>query len=262
MAHYQVILAYDGTDFQGFQRQKSARSVQGEVESALHHLNWNASAIASAGRTDTGAHASGQVIAFELDWPHSEYELGRALNATLPQDVAVRSVKLAPDGFHPRYSATARTYQYHVYCQVDRDPLLERFAWRVWPQAGLELLQDAAQTLVGRHDFSAFGRPPHTGGSTWRVVYTACWQPEDGGLRFEVTANAFLYHMVRRMVYLQVLVGQNQLGLADLAALVQGGAAVEKQTPGIAPAHGLVLVDVQYGEKREPKQAVIRSPEG
>ena len=253
MAHYQIILAYDGTTFQGYQRQKSVRTVQGEVEAALRHLNWTASAITSAGRTDTGAHASGQVIAFELDWSHSENELGRALNAILPEDVAVRSVKLAAAGFHPRYSATARTYQYHIYCQVDRHPLLERYAWRVWPEANLDLLQSAARMLVGKHDFSAFGKPPHAGGSTWRVVYGACWQPEAEGLRFEVSANAFLYHMVRRMVYLQVLVAQNQLSLDGLAALVQGGSAAHSQTPGIAPAHGLVLVDVLYGEKRELK---------
>ncbi len=253
MAHYQIILAYDGTAFQGFQRQREARSVQGEVEAALRRLNWTDAAVTSAGRTDTGVHASGQVIAFDLDWSHSDEELGRALNAILPVDVAVRSVKLAAPGFHPRYSATARTYQYHIYCQVDRNPLLERYAWRVWPEANLDLLQAAAQTLVGRHDFGAFGRPPHAGGSTWRVVYTTCWQLEASGLRFEVSANAFLYHMVRRMVYLQVLAAQSQISLGDLDALVQTGGMAQTQTPGIAPAHGLVLVDVQYGEKRELK---------
>ena len=249
MAHYRIILMYDGTAFKGYQRQKGARTVQGEVEAALTRLKWLGTAITSAGRTDTGVHASGQVIAFDLDWPHSETELGRALNALLPADVAVRSVKLAEAGFHPRYDATARTYQYHIYCQMDRHPLKERFAWRVWPEVDPELLQQAAQVLVGSHDFAAFGNPPRPGGSTIRFVYQACWQPEAGGLLFEVTANAFLYHMVRRMVYLQVLVGQNHLGLQELAELLQGKGAFQPQTPGLAPAHGLVLADVKYDAK-------------
>ena len=253
MAHYQIILAYDGTAFQGYQRQKSVRTVQGEVEAALRRLNWAGAAVTCAGRTDTGAHALGQVIACDLDWPHSENELGRALNALLPVDVAVRSVKLAEPGFHPRYSAKARTYQYHIYCQVDRNPLRERYAWRVWPEVELQLLQQAAQALVGNHDFAAFGKPPRPGGSTRRTVDAACWQPEAEGLQFEVTANAFLYHMVRRMVFLQVLVGQNHLSLHELAGLVQAEGAAQMQTPGIAPAHGLVLAEVKYGEQEDLK---------
>lgn len=229
--------------------------MQGEVESALRRLSWTGAAIASAGRTDTGAHASGQVIACELDWSHPEDELGRALNAILPADVAIRSVKLAAPGFHPRYSATARTYHYHLYCGVDRDPLRERYAWRVWPEVKLDLLQGAADLLVGQHDFAPFGRPPHAGGSTGRMVYRACWQPEDGGLRFEVSANAFLYHMVRRMVFLLALVGQGQLPFADLAALVQGEQVAQAAPPGIAPAHGLVLVEVQYAGRRATRDS-------
>lgn len=249
MAHYQIILMYDGTAFQGYQRQNDARTVQGDVEAALTRLKWLGTAITSAGRTDTGVHASGQVIAFDLDWSHSETELGRALNALLPADVAVRSVKLAEEGFHPRFDATARTYQYHIYCQMDRNPLKDRYAWRVWPEVDPDLLQQAAQVLVGSHDFAAFGKPPRPGGSTIRRVNQACWQPEAGGLQFEVTANAFLYHMVRRMVFLQVLVGQNHLGLQGLADLLQGKGTVQPQTPGLAPAHGLVLAEVRYDVK-------------
>jgi len=253
MAHYQVILAYDGTAFLGYQRQKGARTVQGEVEKALARLNWQGSAILSAGRTDTGVHASGQVIAFELDWSHSAEELGRALNALLPVDVAARSVKETAPGFHPRYQARSRTYQYHIYCQQDRHPLKERFAWRVWPDVDLAKLQQAACLLVGSHDFAAFGNPPRPGGSTLRVVHQACWQAEAGGLQFEVSANAFLYHMVRRMVFVQVLVGQNRLSLPDLAEMLQGESTTQPQTPGLAPAHGLVLVDVSYEERPEIK---------
>ncbi len=246
MALYQIILAYDGTAFQGFQRQKGARTVQGEMETALAFLGWKSGKLVSAGRTDTGVHAAGQVAAFELDWAHSPEELARALNALLPQDVAVMSVKLAAPGFHPRYSATSRTYNYHIYCQPDRHPLKDRFAWRVWPEVDPNILGKAAELLVGSHDFAAFGNPPRPGGNTVRSVYRACWKPDEGGWLFEVEANAFLYHMVRRMVFLQVLVGQGKISLDDLSDLVKGLTAVGLRLPGLAPAHGLVLVEVKY----------------
>lgn len=246
MALYQVILAYDGTAFRGFQRQKGARTVQGELETALTRLNWVGSKVLSAGRTDTGVHAAGQVVAFELDWAHSTEELGRALNALLPEDVAVRSVKVAVPGFHPRYDAISRTYAYHIYCQPDRHPLKDHFAWRVWPEVEPDVLRQAAALLIGTHDFAAFGNPPRPKGSTVRTVHQACWKQEEGGLLFEVTANAFLYHMVRRMVYLQGLAGQGRLSLPDLSELLQGPTPVGLQLPGLAPAHGLVLVEVKY----------------
>src|SRR5512146_2263179 len=101
MERYKVILAYDGTDFFGFQRQGETRTVQLEVEAALRKLNWQGSTILSAGRTDSGVHATGHVIAFDLEWKHGLERLGRALNASLPKDVVVRAIEVAPADFHP-----------------------------------------------------------------------------------------------------------------------------------------------------------------
>lgn len=243
MARYQVILAYDGTDFQGFQRQAKTRTVQGVVEAALASLGWQGHAILFAGRTDTGVHGEGQTIAFELEWPHSPETLGRALNAHLPVDVAVRSVREAAPEFHPRFDARGRTYHYTIYCEPTRDPLRDRFAWRVWPAADLALLQQAARLLPGVHDFAAFGTPPRVGGHTIREIYRTSWEPQAGGLLFEVSANAFLYHMVRRMVYLQIQIAQRRLELEHLAQAVN---AAQPQPPGLAPAQGLVLKQVLY----------------
>jgi len=248
MAHYQVILAYDGTDFEGFQRQGSARTVQLVVENALRCLNWQGQTILASGRTDTGVHAAGQVVAFELDWEHTTEQLGRALNANLPHDVSVKSVETSDADFHPRYSARARTYQYHIFCQPERHPLYDRFAWRVWPPVELQKLHSAANLLAGTHDFAAFGTPPKSGGCTERTVFQARWEPQASGLLFEVTANAFLYHMVRRMVYLQVQVGQNRLELERLEKAVL---EAQPQTPGLAPSCGLVLWKVWYVDWQE-----------
>src|SRR5512142_2393325 len=123
MERYKVILAYDGTHFFGFQRQGETRTVQLEVEAALRRLNWQGKTILSAGRTDSGVHATGHVIAFDLQWAHSLQQLGRALNANLPEDVAVKAVELAAADFHPRYDARSRCYRYQVLFAPARDPL-------------------------------------------------------------------------------------------------------------------------------------------
>ena len=247
MERYKVTLAYDGTQFYGFQRQGKARTVQLEVESALRKLSWQGRTILSAGRTDRGVHAAGQVIAFDLEWAHSPQDLGRALNANLPEDVAVRAVEIAGPDFHPRYDAISRCYHYHLWFAPERDPLRNRYAWQVWPACDPQDLQAAARLLAGTHDFAAFGAPMRAGGSTIRTVFQASWRAEgeDGAWSFQVTANAFLYHMVRRMVFVQVLVGQQRLSLEDLRQAVEQASSL---SPGLAPPEGLVLKAVQYAD--------------
>ena len=164
MARYQIILAYDGTDFLGSQRQAGSRTVQSELEKALRKLGWDGQTVYLAGRTDTGTHASGQVAAFDLDWGHGLEKLQDALNAHLPRDMAVREVKAAADDFHPRFDATSRRYRYRLFCASVRDPLRERYAWRVWP--AVADLSPLADIWLGKHDFAAFGTPPRAGGST------------------------------------------------------------------------------------------------
>lgn len=244
MERYKVTLAYDGTHFFGFQRQGSERTVQLEVETALRQLNWQGRAILSSGRTDSGVHAIGQVVAFDLEWAHGLEALGHALNANLPEDVAVKAIEVAPAGFHPRYDATSRCYRYQVLFAPERDPLQDRYAWRVWPPCEITSLQAAARLLLGAHDFAAFGTPPRPGGSTLRTVFQADWQMKEEGLaRFEVTANAFLYHMVRRMVFLQVLAGWQRI---DLSALQKAVETAVPLAPGLAPPQGLFLKEVFY----------------
>jgi len=245
MEHYQVIIAYDGTDFQGFQRLGRKRTVQAEIEAALRHLNWQGDAVFYAGRTDAGVHASGQVIAFDLEWDHTPEKLVRALNTLLPGDVAAREAQVAPAGFHPRYDAVARSYRYHLYCQSTPDPLRERFAWRVRAELDGSLLIQAAAQLIGTHDFAAFGSPVKPGGSTIRTIYRSEWQRQADNWCYVVTANAFLYHMVRRLVYLQVLVGQERLSLDAFSSALQSPRPL---TPGLAKPNGLVLENVQYSE--------------
>jgi tRNA pseudouridine38-40 synthase len=251
MARYQVILAYDGTDFSGYQRQAKGRTIQGAVEDALRRLGWPGRAILSAGRTDTGVHATGQVIAFDLDWAHTPQALMRAVNAHLPQDIAFLEIAEAPGGFHPRYGAVSRRYMYRIYPNAVRHPLRQRYAWRIWPPVDLERLEQSARALEGRHDFSAFGHPLRPNGSTVRTVYSARWRPDEPFLDFEIVADAFLYHMVRRMVYLQVEIGQGREPVQVVQRYLEGQMAGPVQ--GLAPAHGLALAEVRYPSSEASK---------
>ena len=244
MARYQVILAYDGTDFRGFQRQKNARTVQGTVEAALRELGWESRVLLSAGRTDTGVHAQGQSIAFDLDWRHTPQELLRALNANLPLDIAARSIHLVPDSFHPRFAALARCYRYQLFCDDTREPLMERLAWRVWPPVSYAQLVETAAYLVGTHDFSAFGTPLKAGGSTVRTIFKAGWQQQDKAYTFEIAGNAFLYRMVRRLVAYQVESSQGKSEPVSIRNYLDR--ADGKPMQGLAPAQGLTLVEVIY----------------
>ena len=248
MARYQIILAYDGTCFAGFQRQvhkgQPVRTVQGELENALRRLGWQGKAILASGRTDSGVHASGQVIAFDLDWNHSPKDLQAALNANLPADLSARAVSAAEPGFHPRYDAKSRRYRYRIYCQAARDPLRDRYSWQVWPELDLSELNAAAEAFIGLHDFAAFGVPPRKHGTTIRQVYQSEWVADRGELIFEITANAFLFRMVRRVVYAQVGVCRKQLTLAEILDKLAGRSS--EMVQGIAPACGLELVEVRY----------------
>jgi tRNA pseudouridine38-40 synthase len=248
MAHYQVILAYDGTGFFGFQRQASGqkeRTVQAVVETALRDLGWQNRTILAAGRTDTGVHATGQVIAFHLEWAHSTDALRSAINARLPEDVAVQSVAQAADDFHPRYAALTRSYRYRLYCQPVRNPLRERYAWRVWPPLDLDRVRGASGYLHGTHDFAAFGAPPRAGGSTIRSVTRAEWIAVSADeLVFEISANAFLFRMVRRLTGFQVAIGQGLIEPQAMQACLQDSSNGLVQQ--LAPPQGLTLVEVIY----------------
>ncbi|MGC1377929.1 MAG: tRNA pseudouridine(38-40) synthase TruA [Anaerolineales bacterium] len=258
MARYQIVLAYDGTRFFGSQRQAKpeastigagsraakSRTVQGELERALTRLGWQGKSVLLAGRTDSGVHASGQVASFDHEWNHPLEELVSALNANLPTDVAVSAAKIVPDEFHPRFDATSRRYCYRLFCQKRRDPLRERYAWRVWPALDEDALHNAARLFLGMHDFAAFGSPPRPESSTVRTVMKSEWQLQGDGWTFEVQADGFLYRMVRKLVHVQVAVGQGRLSAQVIADALEGR---PRGVPGgLAPANGLTLVEVTY----------------
>lgn len=243
LAHYKARLLYNGSAFAGFQRQLKRRTVQGEFEKGLRQLGWTGQSILAAGRTDAGVHARGQVISFDLDWDHTMEDLANAINYYTPQDMAVESVAEVSEDFHPRYDAKSRHYRYHLICQPFRDPLREGWAWRVWPPPNLDRMNTAAKALLGSHDFIAFGSATSDSGVTVRDVFSAAWKQADDTFQFDIVANAFLYHMVRRITLVLVTVGQGEAPEQMIADAVRTG---ELSLTGLAPAAGLVLEEVLY----------------
>jgi tRNA pseudouridine38-40 synthase len=241
---FRVQLAYDGTDFSGSQYQPELRTVQGELESALAKIGWQGKRVLFAGRTDAGVHAAGQVIAFDLEWDHTEEKLGRALNAVLPADIAAARIQRTRSDFHPRYDALSRRYSYRILNIPVRDPLQERYCWRIWPELDLRLMKKESRVLVGSHDFGALGTPHKPGGSTIREIKRARWKKNKHDLVFEIVGNAFLYHMVRRIVMALVKIGKHQEPAGGIKAYLDDPTGPSAQ--GLAPAQGLSLVEVEY----------------
>lgn len=247
MARYLLILAYDGARLEGSQRQADKRTAQGELEKALRTIGWTGRAVLIAGRTDSGVHAEGQSVALDLEWTHGPDRLRAALNAALPPDLAVRVVREAKSDFHPRFDAISRCYRYRLFCDPVRDPVRERYSWRVWPAVDGRILQSVSHHLQGTCDFAAFGSPMSRGGSTIRTVSLSEWTMAGGEWQYLVRADAFLYRMVRRLVFVQVAVAQGRLSVEQVRQ------ALETQTrlpAGLAPAHGLSLVEVAYNDQQ------------
>ncbi len=247
MAPYKSILAYDGTAYKGFQRQrKGVPTVQRAVEGALRQIGWQGDSLLAAGRTDAGVHARGQVISFSMAWGHSEADLTAALNANLPQDVAVQSTQQMDEGFHPRFSAHRRHYSYRMILAEVPDPLRERYAWRRWPGPDVGLMNEIGRRIEGTFDFGAFGPAPIEGGHTVRQVFRARWSGEADELRFDIEADAFLQHMVRRLVAAFVRCGEER---EPPEAIVGRLDRPEQRWEGrLAPARGLCLETVSYNE--------------
>lgn len=246
---YRATMAYDGTGYQGFQRQAGdTPTIQAVVEQAIASISGQRVTISGAGRTDTGVHATGQVIAFDVEWSHADDALLRAINRNLPQDIALLDIRQQPD-FHPRYDAFSRLYRYRILVASERQPLLRDRVWQVWKPLDGDLMKQAASLFIGEKDFGALGRPT-TGDITIRTVYRSeleSQQNEFGMLwTYTVEANGFLQHMVRRMVAMLVQVGQKRMPLERFEFLLNRAQLVEAMA--IAPPQGLTLEVVRYNE--------------
>ena len=240
-------IEYDGTAYNGWQRQDNGDGVQERVEKALSVVANEKIAVTCAGRTDTGVHASDQVAHFDTSSERSDRSWLLGANSNLPDDIAVTWARSVDDGFHARFSATSRSYRYLILNRPVRSALDRNRAWWVYQRLDASLMHQASQALLGRHDFSAFraagcqASTPNREISSMTVVRNGDW------LTLEVTANAFLQHMVRNITGTLAKVGRGERPPQWLEEVLESRNRIEA---GIAaPPHGLTLVEVGYPEK-------------
>ena len=237
-------IEYDGTSYNGWQRQKTGLGVQQRVEEALEVVANHPVEVVCAGRTDTGVHASGQVVHFDTSSQRSERGWLLGANTNLPDDVNVSWVAPVSDDFHARFSAVSRSYRYRILNRLQRSALHRHRAWWVYEPLHAESMHAAAQRLLGEHDFSAFRAADCQASTAIRTISDISVSRSGDWLTLDVTANAFLQHMVRNITGTLATVG---LGEQDEGWVTDVLESRDRKAGGIAaPPHGLTLVGVAY----------------
>jgi len=252
VAVFKITVAYDGTDFNGWQRQPDGTSIQGVLEEALKALDGRDVVVTAAGRTDAGVHALAQVAAVALERTIAPDALVRAVNARLPESVRVLSAEAVDAQFHPRFDAKIKTYRYRIWNADVLSPFERRYAWHIIDRLDLQAIDDGAGRLVGTHDFAAFQGTGSDAATTVRTVTQAGLRTSRDArgaarsalLEFEISGDGFLRHMVRNVVGSLVDVGRGRVPPAWIADVL---ASRDRTKAGrTAPARGLFLVGVKY----------------
>jgi tRNA pseudouridine38-40 synthase len=266
MPAFKITLAYDGTDFVGWQRQASGTSVQGVLEAALRDLDQREIAVQAAGRTDAGVHARGQVASFLVARMIDAPALLGALNSRLPDTVRVLAAEQVPETFHARFAATRKTYQYRIWNAAVCDPFERRYAWHLTGTLDTGAMAEAAAVIEGTHDFAAFRAAGGEPLSTVREVFSSrvtagpAQRPRSEGvlapglesvppnraalITYEITGDGFLRHMVRTIVGSLVEIGRGRRSVPWMADALHSR---RREFAGpTAPPHGLVLIAVEY----------------
>lgn len=268
VAHWKLLLSYDGTGFHGWQVQPGLATVQGTLAEAIHRVTGETPLPQGSGRTDAGVHALGQVASFALEAPIPPPNLLRALNAVLPTSVRITAAEHAAPGFHARHSALRKTYEYRIFERrslpdtdaADRicPPFLAPYVWDCrWP-LNLGAMEEASNRLLGEHDFAAFAasdpdrstrhEPSAEPLSTTRTIFDSAWGRTTDTLIYRITGSGFLHHMVRNLVGTLVDVGRGALKPSEIARIL---ASRDRSNAGpTAAANGLFLVSVEYPEAR------------
>ena len=245
MRRLRLIVEYDGTDFVGWQRQNNGPTIQQHLEEALEQMTGAKTAVRGAGRTDAGVHALGQVAHFdtEANIPERGFRLG--LNAILPRSIAIKSAQEVASDFDARFSASGKLYRYTLWNAEERAPLIDRYVWHHVRKLDAAAMHDAAQALLGRHDFASFRAADCERKTTVRNV-SRCDVVRDGDrVTVEIEADAFLKNMVRIVVGTLAAVG---VGKLDRSAVERLLAVPDRTQAGVtAPPQGLTLVRVDYG---------------
>jgi len=250
MRNLKIVLAYDGSEFSGWQVQPDAATIQGALASAIGRLTGEKVLLQGSGRTDAGVHALAQVATFATESPIPAQNLVKALNDILPASIRVLEATEAPLAFHARKSAHAKTYHYRIYREAICPPFLARYVWHYPFPLDEDAMLRAAGFVTGEHDFTSFAAADSERGreddsvSNVRRISASIWERDQEELVYVVRGNGFLHHMVRNLVGTFVLVGKSTLRPGDIANIL---AARNRSAAGAtAPASGLYLESVEY----------------
>jgi tRNA pseudouridine38-40 synthase len=250
MARMKVTVAYDGTDFAGYQIQPSGRTVQGTIQSVLQKMHkGEAVQISASGRTDAGVHAVGQVFHFDTEMNIPSGAWGKALNAMLPDDIFIKDVEEVPDSFHSRFSAESKEYHYKLLVSKQPDVFRRNHMFHYPYPLNIKDIQKACSYFLGTHDFTSFSSARSEVADKVRTIF-ALEVLEDGeALTFKIKGSGFLYNMVRIIIGTLLEVGQGKRKPDEILAIISGkDRALAGKT---APAHGLYLHQVNYQENHE-----------
>jgi tRNA pseudouridine38-40 synthase len=246
MKNFRLIIEYDGTNYHGWQRQAAEPTVQAEIEQALSVMTRSDITLIGAGRTDAGVHALGQVAHFRCETRLDPTAILKGLNSLLPSDIAICDCRLVPEEFHARFAAQSKIYRYRILNRATRAAVGRNYSWFIHRPLDVRAMQQAAQIIVGRHDFKAFESAGSPRAHTVRHVMAAAWveEPDQGLLTFQIEADGFLRGMVRNIVGTLVAAGLGKLQPADVAAIL---ASRDRRRAGAtAPPRGLFMVTVNY----------------
>ena len=244
---YKLTIAYDGSRFSGWQIQPNATSIQELIEAALKVALRQETPIVSAGRTDAGVHAKGQIAHFKAP-PDTDLDLlFRSLNGILPHDIRVLKLEPVPSDFHARYSAISKEYHYHIHLNWALDPFSRHYVYHHPYPLDLSLMGKACSSFTGTHDFSSFANEASKGSAAKnpiRTLHRLEMHPEAGGIRLEFEGNGFLYKMVRNITGTLIHIGRGKLSIEELKLLFE--AKDRRKASPAAPPQGLFLVKVNY----------------
>lgn len=244
MRNIKLTLAYDGTNYSGWQVQTNGRSVQQELEEAIEKVFKEKRRVMAASRTDSGVHAKAQVTNFKLSAPIPLERMSAALNAALPASIAVVKAEKVPPSFNATRKASSKLYRYRVINSVQRDPFSERYAWRFPYKLNVPLMRKEARALVGRHDFKSFQAADKRERSSVRTISRLDIRKKGLTVTFDIKANGFLYNMVRNIVGTLIDIGRGYLPEGSMKKIL---AAKDRRKAGpTAPARGLFLIEVKY----------------
>lgn len=247
MQNFKIKIEYDGTDFCGWQIQKKGeRTVQSEFKKACDHIFKSDVTIIASGRTDKGVHAEGQVLHFLVETRMSPDEIQKALNSCLPKDIAVLDVKKAPKDFHAQYDAKEKTYRYIILNSHHRSAFLRNHVYFYHYPLNLTKMRKAAKVLIGRHDFKSFQAhdPLRVDKDTIRIIRKLVIKKDGDFVMIDITANGFLYKMVRNIVGSLVSIGSGIIPVESMHKILRG--KDRSKAAATAPSHGLCLLSVKY----------------